>query len=98
MACVLTFFGFGMKAGVVPLNLWLPDAHGAAPRSVSPILSAATLTLGLYAFLRIDAPLARTDPRLGLIELHHGRVTTYAAHVLAALVFVLLVVRGVQLP
>ncbi|MGH8274875.1 MAG: proton-conducting transporter membrane subunit, partial [Gammaproteobacteria bacterium] len=57
-ACVLTFFGFGMKAGVVPLNLWLPVAHGNAPRSISPILSGATLNLGLYAFLRLDAPLA----------------------------------------
>ncbi|MGH9479255.1 MAG: proton-conducting transporter membrane subunit [Terriglobales bacterium] len=73
--CVLTFFGFGMKAGVVPLNLWLPEAHGAAPRSISPILSAATLNLGLYAFLRLDAPLARTDPRLGLMILATGAAT-----------------------
>ena len=75
VGCVLTFFGFGMKAGVIPLNLWLPDAHGAAPRSISPILSAATLNLGLYAFLRIDAPLARTDPRLGLMILATGAAT-----------------------
>ncbi|MGH8154453.1 MAG: proton-conducting transporter membrane subunit [Rhodanobacteraceae bacterium] len=74
-ACVLTFFGFGMKAGVIPLNLWLPPAHGAAPRSISPILSAATLNLGLYAFLRIDSPLARTDPRLGLMILAVGAAT-----------------------
>ncbi|MGH8318860.1 MAG: proton-conducting transporter membrane subunit [Steroidobacteraceae bacterium] len=73
--CLLTFFGFGMKAGVLPLNLWLPAAHGAAPRSISPILSAATLNLGLYAFLRIDAPLARTDPRLGLMILAVGAAT-----------------------
>jgi hydrogenase-4 component B len=75
VGCVLTFFGFGMKAGVLPLNLWLPAAHGAAPRSVSPILSAATLNLGLYAFLRIDGPLARTDPRLGLMILAAGAAT-----------------------
>ncbi|WHZ11349.1 MAG: Hydrogenase-4 component B / Formate hydrogenlyase subunit 3 [Burkholderiaceae bacterium] len=74
-ACVLTFFGFGMKAGVVPLNLWLPAAHGAAPRSISPILSGATLNLGLYAFLRLDAPLARTDARLGLMILPAGAAT-----------------------
>lgn len=74
-ACILAFFGFGMKAGVIPLNLWLPLAHGAAPRSISPILSAATLNLGLYAFLRIDAPLARTDPRLGLMILAAGAAT-----------------------
>jgi hydrogenase-4 component B len=75
IGCILTFFGFGMKAGVVPLNLWLPDAHGTAPRSVSPILSAATLNLGLYAFLKLDAPLARTDPRLGLMILATGAAT-----------------------
>lgn len=75
VGCVLTFFGFGMKAGVMPLNLWLPDAHGAAPRSVSPILSAATLNLGLYAFLRLDAPLALTDSRLGLMILVTGAAT-----------------------
>lgn len=74
-ACVLTFFGFGMKAGVIPLNLWLPAAHGAAPRSISPILSGATLNLGLYAFLRLDAPLAHTDPRLGLMILATGAAT-----------------------
>ena len=73
--CVLTFFGFGMKAGVVPLNLWLPAAHGAAPRSISPLLSGATLNLGLYAFLRLDAPLARNDARLGLMILATGAAT-----------------------
>lgn len=73
--CVLTFFGFGMKAGVMPLNLWLPSAHGAAPRSISPILSAATLNLGLYAFLRIDGPLARTNVWLGLMVLVVGAAT-----------------------
>jgi hydrogenase-4 component B len=74
-SCVLTFFGFGMKAGVLPLNLWLPAAHGAAPRSISPILSAATLNLGLYAFVRLDGPLAHTDPRLGLMILAVGAAT-----------------------
>jgi hydrogenase-4 component B len=67
----------------VPLNLWLPDAHGAAPRSISPILSAATLNLGLYAFLRLDAPLARTDPRLGLMILAAGAVTALTGIVYA---------------
>ena len=75
VGCVLTFFGFGMKAGVIPLNLWLPDAHGAAPRSISPILSAATLNLGLYAFLRLDAPLARVNTVLGLMILVTGAAT-----------------------
>ncbi|MGH8127678.1 MAG: proton-conducting transporter membrane subunit [Gammaproteobacteria bacterium] len=82
-ACVLTFFGFGMKAGIVPLNLWLPVAHGNAPRSISPILSGATLNLGLYAFLRLDAPLAHTDPRLGLMILATGAATALVGIVYA---------------
>jgi hydrogenase-4 component B len=82
-ACILTFFGFGMKAGIVPLNLWLPSAHGTAPRSISPILSGATLNLGLYAFLRLDAPLARTDPRLGLMILAVGATTALVGIVYA---------------
>ena len=83
VACVLTFFGFGMKAGIVPLNLWLPVAHGNAPRSISPILSGATLNLGLYAFLRLDAPLAHTDPRLGLMILATGAATALVGIVYA---------------
>lgn len=82
-ACVLTFFGFGMKAGIVPLNQWLPVAHGNAPRAISPILSGATLNLGLYAFLRLDAPLAHTDPRLGLMILAVGAATALTGIVYA---------------
>ena len=82
-ACILTFFGFGMKAGIVPLNLWLPAAHGSAPRSISPILSGATLNLGLYAFLRLDGPLARTDVRLGLMILATGAATALVGIVYA---------------
>ncbi|MEB8492334.1 proton-conducting transporter membrane subunit, partial [Acidithiobacillus ferriphilus] len=67
VAGLLAFFGFGMKAGIIPLNVWLPAAHGTAPRSTSPILSGTTLNLGLYAFLRIDAPIALHAPNLGLI-------------------------------
>ena len=36
VAGLLAFFGFGMKAGIIPLNVWLPAAHGTAPRSTSP--------------------------------------------------------------
>lgn len=71
----LTFFGFGMKAGIVPLNLWLPVAHANAPRSISPILSGATLNLGLFTFLRISSPLAQSNVWLGLIMLATGAIT-----------------------
>ena len=54
---LLSFFGFGVKAGLVPLNTWLPRAHPAAPANVSAILSAVVLNMGVYGILRINADL-----------------------------------------
>ncbi len=52
---LLFFIGFGVKAGLVPLNTWLPRAHTSAPGSFSAILSGATLNLGIYGIIRMDA-------------------------------------------
>jgi hydrogenase-4 component B len=54
---LLTFFGFGIKAGLVPFNTWLPRAHPAAPANVSAILSGAILNLGLYGIIRVNLDL-----------------------------------------
>jgi len=54
---LLSFFGFGVKAGLVPLNTWLPRAHPAAPANVSAILSSVVLNMGVYGILRINADL-----------------------------------------
>lgn len=54
---LLTFFGFGVKAGLVPVNSWLPRAYSAAPRAFAPVLAGATLNLGLYGILRVNADL-----------------------------------------
>ena len=54
---LLTFFGFGVKAGIVPVNTWLPVAHPAAPANVSAILSGAILNLGLYGVVRVNLDL-----------------------------------------
>jgi hydrogenase-4 component B len=51
---LLTFFGFGVKAGLVPVNAWLPLAHPAAPANVSAILSGVILNLGLYGIIRVN--------------------------------------------
>ncbi len=55
---LLTFFGFGVKAGLVPVNAWLPRAHPAAPANVSAILSGVILNLGLYGIIRFDFQIA----------------------------------------
>ncbi len=54
---LLTFFGFGVKAGLLPVNQWLPDAYVAAPRGFTPVLAGATTNLGIYAILRVNADL-----------------------------------------
>jgi hydrogenase-4 component B len=54
---LLTFFGFGVKAGLVPVNSWLQQAYAAAPRAFAPVLAGATLNLGLYGILRVNADL-----------------------------------------
>jgi len=48
----LALFGFGMKAGVFPLHIWLPSAHANAPSHVSAILSGVTIKMGLYGLVR----------------------------------------------
>jgi formate hydrogenlyase subunit 3/multisubunit Na+/H+ antiporter MnhD subunit len=57
---LLAIFGFGFKAGIVPLHFWLPGAHANAPSHVSAILSGAMLKVGVYGLLRtltwLDAP------------------------------------------
>jgi hydrogenase-4 component B len=50
---VLVFLGFGSKAGMVPLHVWLPRAHPEAPSHVSALMSAAMVTLGLYGIIRV---------------------------------------------
>ncbi|MGB8990822.1 MAG: proton-conducting transporter membrane subunit [Desulfobaccales bacterium] len=54
---LLSFFGFGVKAGLVPTNIWLPRAHPAAPSNVSAILSGVIINLGLYGIVRLNADL-----------------------------------------
>ena len=48
----LVLIGFGTKAGIVPLHVWLPDAHPAAPSHVSALLSAVMITMGFYGLAR----------------------------------------------
>jgi formate hydrogenlyase subunit 3/multisubunit Na+/H+ antiporter MnhD subunit len=48
----LAALGFGTKAGLVPLHVWLPEAHPAAPSHVSALLSAVMIKTGVYGLLR----------------------------------------------
>ncbi|QBR04210.1 hydrogenase 4 subunit B [Paraburkholderia pallida] len=52
VAFMLALAGFGAKAGIFPLHVWLPDAHPAAPSPVSALMSGFVLKAGLYGLLR----------------------------------------------
>ena len=45
--------GFGTKAGLVPLHVWLPEAHPAAPSHVSALMSGVLVKMGIYGILRV---------------------------------------------
>jgi len=52
LAFVLALIGFGMKAGIVPLHVWLPQAHPVAPSHVSALMSGVMLKVAIYGFIR----------------------------------------------
>src|SRR5258708_12034144 len=48
----LALIGFGAKAGIVPLHVWRPEAHAAAPSHVSAVMSGVLLNMGIYGLVR----------------------------------------------
>lgn len=72
MAFGLAALGFGAKAGMVPLHIWLPEAHPAAPSPVSAMMSGVMLKTALYGLLRVSFDLLHAPawwwglPLLGL--------------------------------
>ncbi|HHM05943.1 MAG TPA: hydrogenase 4 subunit B [Gammaproteobacteria bacterium] len=49
----LALAGFGMKAGLVPLHAWLPEAHPVAPSHISALMSGVMLKVAVYGFIRV---------------------------------------------
>ncbi|MCL4316361.1 MAG: hydrogenase 4 subunit B, partial [Gammaproteobacteria bacterium] len=60
-AFLLALFGFGAKAGMLPLHAWLPEAHPAAPSPVSALMSAIMLKTAIYGILRVTFDLLNTQ-------------------------------------
>lgn len=52
---VLAFLGCSLKAGVMPVHIWLPSAHGNAPSHVSALMSGALIKMGIYTLLRFTS-------------------------------------------
>jgi hydrogenase-4 component B len=70
---LLFFAGFGVKAGMIPLHVWLPEAHPAAPTSISALMSGIVIKTGIYGMFRVCA-FGLGEPRLawGIIVLACG--------------------------
>ncbi len=95
LAFVALAFGFAMKAGLVPLHVWLPRAHPEAPSHVSAAMSAAMVKLGVYGILLVLVRLMPGGPRwwfvallvLGLVSALYGvlqaSVTSHLKRLLA---------------
>nr|WP_321465408.1 proton-conducting transporter membrane subunit [uncultured Desulfobulbus sp.] len=62
LAFFLALVGFGSKAGIVPLHIWLPHAHPAAPSHVSALMSGVMIKMGIYGILRFYLLLADKTP------------------------------------
>lgn len=72
----LALFGFGTKAGLVPMHVWLPEAHPAAPSPVSALMSGVMLKIAAYGFLRVTFDLLQAPtPGWGLLTLCIGLFT-----------------------
>lgn len=84
--CALFLLGFGMKAGLFPMHVWLPEAHPAAPSHVSALMSSVMIKTGVYGILRLasQVPDAATLRTLGLVLLAAGIVTGLWGVILAA--------------
>jgi len=54
IAFLLACVGFGMKAGIVPLHVWLPQAHPVAPSHISALMSGVMLKVAIYGFIRFS--------------------------------------------
>lgn len=63
VAFLMILVGFGVKAGLVPLHTWLPDAHSQAPSPVCALLSGVETTVVLYSILRL-IPIMKAAPVL----------------------------------
>jgi formate hydrogenlyase subunit 3/multisubunit Na+/H+ antiporter MnhD subunit len=81
---LLALAGFGIKAGLFPVHVWLPEAHAAAPSHVSALMSGVLIKMGVYGVLR-TITLIGHQPWWGPLLMILGIVTGLAGIMLALL-------------
>jgi formate hydrogenlyase subunit 3/multisubunit Na+/H+ antiporter MnhD subunit len=83
VAGALFLIGFGVKAAIVPLHTWLPDAHSQAPSGISAMLSGVVIEAGLVALLRSLGGLAAASPNWGGLILGFGAISMIVGNLMA---------------
>lgn len=79
----LILFGYGAKAGMFPLHIWLPKAHPVAPAPASALLSGILTKSGIYGVLVLCFEIFRGDRSWGIVILTLGVITMFMGAVLA---------------
>ncbi|MBR5406087.1 MAG: sodium:proton antiporter [Lachnospiraceae bacterium] len=79
-ACMLV--GFGAKAGMFPLHIWLPKAHPVAPAPASALLSGILTKSGIFGVLVISCGMFTYDPAWGFLILILGVITMFGGALL----------------
>jgi hydrogenase-4 component B len=73
---LLALFGFGAKAGMIPLHSWLPRAHPAAPSHASALMSGVMVKLGIYGIIRVGIDFLGAEAAWwGIVVLAFGAVS-----------------------
>jgi len=72
---VLAFICLGSKAGILPLHIWLPHAHPAAPSHVSAVMSGIMIKMGIFGIIRFYMLLAPSSLLFGQIVLVAGAIS-----------------------
>ena len=72
---VLALVGFGVKAGLMPVHVWLPGAHANAPSQVSAVMSGVLIKMGIYGICRITSLVPDPPPWWGGVVLAAGVVS-----------------------
>ncbi|CAO3424819.1 hydrogenase 4 subunit B [Azospirillum endophyticum] len=81
VAFLLAFIGFGAKAGMIPLHIWLPRAHPAAPSHASALMSGVMIKIGVFGIVKVGIDLlgASAGPAMlgwGVLVLAFGAVSS----------------------
>lgn len=83
VAAFCMLFGFGAKAGLFPMHIWLPKAHPVAPAPASALLSGILTKSGIFGMLIITANIMRGDELWGYTILILGTITMVLGAVIA---------------